>query len=57
LFKVNSNVYVVFTAVIVAFVIFGGGVVSSTANAQNSSSIKSNGLPTNGTAKTATVSQ
>jgi transposase len=35
-------------------VIFAG-VVSSTANAQNSSTINSNGLPTNGTAKTATA--
>ena len=31
------------------------GVVSSTANAQNSSSINSNGFPTNGTAKNATA--
>ena len=56
LFKINSNVYVVLTAAIVVFVIFGG-VVSSTANAQNSSSINANGLPTNGTAKTATAKQ
>jgi hypothetical protein len=35
-------------------VIFAG-VLSSTANAQNSSTINSNGLPTNGTAKTATA--
>ena len=46
------------TAAVVAFVIFAG-VVSSTAIAQNSSSINSNGFPTNGTAngtaKTATA--
>jgi hypothetical protein len=55
----KSKDYVVLTAVgvmLVAFVIFGG-IVSSTANAQNSSSINSNGLPTNGTAKTATANQ
>ena len=54
MFKINSNVYVVLTAVVVAFVIFGG-IVSSTANAQNSSSINSNGSETNGTTKTATA--
>lgn len=55
----KSKDYVVLTAVgvmSVAFVIFGG-IVSSTANAQNSSSINSNGLPTNGTAKTAIANQ
>jgi hypothetical protein len=55
----KSKDYVVLTAVgvmLVAFVIFGG-IVSSTANAQNSSYINSNGLPTNGTAKTATANQ
>ncbi|MGA9153906.1 MAG: hypothetical protein WBZ36_25280 [Candidatus Nitrosopolaris sp.] len=54
LFKVNSIDYVIITAAVVAFVIFAG-VVSSTANAQNSSSINSNGFPTNGTAKNATT--
>jgi hypothetical protein len=67
LFKINSNVYVVLTAAIVASVIFGGVVNNTanaqnsssinTANAQNSSSINSNGLPTNGTAKAATAKQ
>jgi hypothetical protein len=55
----KSKDYVVLTAVgvmSVAFVIFGS-IVSSTANAQNSSSINSNGLPINGTAKTATTNQ
>jgi hypothetical protein len=55
----KSKDYVVLTAVgvmSVAFVIFGG-IVSSTANAQNSSSINSNVLPTNGTAKTAIANQ
>ncbi|MGC2574821.1 MAG: hypothetical protein WA364_25170 [Candidatus Nitrosopolaris sp.] len=60
LFTVNSNHYLLMTAAVVAFVIFAG-VVSSTAIAQNSSSINSNGFPTNGTAngtaKTATASQ
>jgi hypothetical protein len=57
MFKVNSNDYVILTSVVVmsiAFVIFAG-IVSSIANAQNSSSINSNGFPTNGTAKTATA--
>ena len=54
LFKVNSNDYVILTAAVVAFVIFSG-LVSGTANAQNPLSINSNGFPTNGTAKNATV--
>jgi hypothetical protein len=56
LFKVDSNDYLILTAVVVmSIAVIFAGVVSSTANAQNSSTINSNGLPTNGTAKTATA--
>jgi uncharacterized MAPEG superfamily protein len=56
LFKVDSNDYLILTPLVVmSIAVIFAGVVSSTANAQNSSTINSNGLPTNGTAKTATA--
>lgn len=42
----SDDDYLILSAAVVAFVIFAG-VVSSTANAQNSSSISSNGFPAN----------